>query len=291
MKRFLYFTLSLLITLPAFAQDERYSRVAEVGGLPAFAQDEPSTLGQSLPRDPAFLMRMREQLASDLRATQQALGLINPSDTQLVETLRTRQADLAKQISDVARELQTLNTPGIGGMSQGPETRPGMTPLPPALVPIQPMQTMPEPGWRQPEPGMPPGMAGGIGIMPPGAMPGAMMPMGGVQPFLPNGTPVAPMTTGGIPVDRMGVPFGYHLPMDTPPNVPQWGAPAQAWDHWGPRLPKELTEVRQSVESLRKEITELRETVKSLETQIQLLNRTILLSERVNERVNEGRTE
>jgi DNA repair exonuclease SbcCD ATPase subunit len=70
------------------------------------------------------------------------------------------------------------------------------------------------------------------------------------------------------------------------PNVPQWGNQAPSWE-WGPRLPKELTEVKQSVESLQREITELRELIKRLETQIQLLNRTILLSsERMGERTS-----
>jgi cell division protein FtsB len=52
---------------------------------------------------------------------------------------------------------------------------------------------------------------------------------------------------------------------------------------WGPRLPKELVELKQSVESMRKEIAELKDTVKALEAQIRLLNQNILLSERVKE--------
>jgi len=254
MTRFLCFTLLFLISLPASAQDTS------------------PTLGQALPRDPAFLMRMRDQLTLDLRETQRMLGFINPSDTQLVETLQTRQADLAKQLSNLAQELQTLGTPNMG-IIPGMDVRPGMSPMQPGLMPTQPIQPpRQEQGWQQAEIGH--GMMGGMpvpgGIHNYSSMP--VMPVPGVPSMTYPPTPMY----NGMPSPQVVVP-----------NVPQLGSQAQGWDeaHWGPRLPKELTEVRQSVESLRREITELRETVKSLETQIQLLNRTILLSERVNERV------
>jgi uncharacterized coiled-coil DUF342 family protein len=46
-----------------------------------------------------------------------------------------------------------------------------------------------------------------------------------------------------------------------------------------PQPSKELTELKQTVDSLRKELSEMKESVKALETQIQLLNRNILLSQ------------
>jgi len=257
--RFLCFTLLFLIALPVSAQEE------------------PPTLGQSLPRDPALLMQMRDQLSYELRDTQRALGFINPNDTQLVEVLKTRQADFERRIGDITKQLQTPSPPNISEMMlQGRETRRDMPPMPPGLLPVQPPVPMrPEPDLRQAEPGMMGGMTGG---MPVG------IPVGGIQSFPSNGMSAAPMG-GGISAERMGVPFGNHsIPMDVPSNAPQWGNQTPTWDHWGPRLPRELTEVKRSVDSLQKEIVELRETVKSLETQIQLLNRTILLSEQVNER-------
>jgi hypothetical protein len=99
---------------------------------------------------------------------------------------------------------------------------------------------------------------------------------------------------------NMGQGMGSHVPPTIPSiannpidmqNIPYWGNPAQAWENspWGPRLPQELTGVKQSVDSLQKEIADLKEIIRRLETQIQLLNRTVLLSvpERANERIVE----
>jgi predicted RNase H-like nuclease (RuvC/YqgF family) len=81
-------------------------------------------------------------------------------------------------------------------------------------------------------------------------------------------------------------PLPYNPIPSIPPAAPSWGAPDQQWEMapFGPRLPKELTEVKQTVESLRKEVSELKETIKVLETQIQLLNRNFLLNEKVREK-------
>ena len=93
-----------------------------------------------------------------------------------------------------------------------------------------------------------------------------------------------------------GMPTGYQNPaFSAPPAIPSYNAvplqpspsnwinqEQQLWDML-PSLPKELIEVKQSVESLQKEIADLKETIKALETQIQLLNRTILLSDRIKE--------
>jgi DNA repair exonuclease SbcCD ATPase subunit len=237
MRRFLSSTLLFLIALPLFAQDE------------------PPVLEQMLARDPATLMRMREQLTFEYRETQRALSAINPNDTQLVETLKTRQADLAKQMNDIVKQLQTLGSsqPGIGEFPPDMNVRPGLTPGLPTTQPLLPITTRMDD--RRP-PSLSELNAPGIPVIPPGVYPPT-------QPYMPYSP--------------------AYNPPDIP-NMPQWGnPPPQAWE-WGPRLPKELTEVKQSVESLQKEIADLREIVERLETQIQLLNRTVLLSsERQND--------
>jgi hypothetical protein len=239
MRRFLYLNLLFLIALPLFAQDE------------------PPVLEQILSRDPATLMRMREQLTFEYRETQRALSAINPNDTQLVETLKTRQADLAKQMNDIVKQLQTLGSsqPGISELPPDMNVRPGLTPGLPTTQPLSPITTRQELDRRPP----------------------------GISPLNEPGVPVIPPGVYPSPQQYMPYPPAYNNPPDIP-NMPQWGnPPPQAWE-WGPRLPKELTEVKQSVESLQKEIADLREIVKRLETQIQLLNRTVLLSsERQNE--------
>jgi len=243
MTRFLYFTLLLLIVFPLFAQDE------------------PPTLGQPLPRDPALLIRMRDQLAFELRETQRTLGFINPNDTQLVETLRTRQTDLARQMNDITGQLQTLGpNPNTGDVPSG-MGRPGM--LPPGQTARE--QELPRTDPLQPyTPAMPP-------MMSPWNQP--------IQP------PSSRSGLPGVPIPTYPSIAPYNPADKTPNNVPHWNDQDRAWEAtpWGPRLPKELTEMRQSIELLQKEITELRTTIKALETQIQLLNRTILL-ERTNGR-------
>jgi len=252
MTRFLCFTLLLLIAFPLFAQDE------------------PAPLGQPLPRDPALLMRMRDQLAFELRETQRALSFINPNDTQLVETLRTRQTDLARQMNDITGQLQTLGpNPNIGDVPPG-MGRPGM---------LSPGQTAREQELQRTET-LPPGYT----PAPPGYTPASPM-IPGYPPIQqpPNRSDLPPYL---LPTYPPSVP--YNQADMIPNNVPLWGNQEQAWEAtpWGPRLPKELTEMKQSVESLQKDIAELRTTIKALETQIQLLNRTILL-ERTNGRQSE----
>ena len=239
MTRFLGFALLLVIALPLFAQDE----------LP--------TLGQALPHDPALLIRMKDKLSFELRETQRALGVINPSDVQLVETLKTRQADLARQMNDVTRQLQTSGT-NRGNVPLIPEVRPGM--LPPAV------QSQ-DAELRQSE----------------------SQPVYPIPPVMPDYPPMQPPNRSDLPGVLMP-PYSYvppYPPADMMPNnVPHWNDQDRAWEAmpWGPRLPKELTEMKQSIESLQKEVAELRTTIKALETQIQLLNRTILLSDRTLER-------
>jgi prefoldin subunit 5 len=91
--------------------------------------------------------------------------------------------------------------------------------------------------------------------------------------LVPGGVPqpVQPLYPTYNPPNMQGVPMGV-----ADPNA--------AWENpWAPKPPKELTEIKQTVDSLRKEIADLKETVKALETQIQLLNRNILLSEKMRE--------
>ena len=260
MTLFLRFTLLFLLALPAFAQDD---------SLP---------LGQELPRDPALLMRMREQLTFELRETQRTLGFINPNDTQLIETLRARQAELARQMSNVSKQLQSLGNPIPEEMFQTTETRPG------ALLPIQPtMQSgvtpaqseLPIVQGRQEQPSIRQTM-GPPGMYPTPSMMGQSLPPSYSMPVMPmpGGSYYSP--THNMPPDMMDIPQ-------------HWNNQTQATDapYWGPKLPKELSDVKQSVEALQKEVVELKELVGRLETQIQLLNRTVLLlsSERLSERV------
>jgi len=272
--------------------------------LPAFAQDGPPVLGQALPNDPALLMRMRDQLTQELQRithelqrTQQMLSVVNPNDTQTIGALTAQQAELARQMGDVMRQLHAPNVPNMGagvpGASvpgagvPGPDVRPGLTPAP-AFPPGLGGLERQIPDWRQTEPVMPPG----IPMLPPESM----------VPGMPGGMP---MSSGGMMSGNMmggmppGMPSGFYNP--TPPNipfnpadimpnnVPHWGNPPPDLEaaYWGPRLPRELTDMRQSVESLQREIASLRDTVRQLETQIQLLSRNILLNDRANERMNE----
>jgi predicted RNase H-like nuclease (RuvC/YqgF family) len=100
-----------------------------------------------------------------------------------------------------------------------------------------------------------------------------------------------PEAIGGLPPPSSTIypvtpPQQYYLPpQPVPEAVPNWADQNRGgWDPWGPKQPnKELTEIRQSIESLRSEIADLKETIKTLETQIQLLNRNILLSEKARD--------
>ena len=271
MARFLCFTLLFLIALPGLAQDEP---------LP--------TLGQALPRDPAFLMRMREQISQKLQHIQQALTVVNPNDTQLIESLAAQQADLIKQHADVLKELQAIGTgnQGMGSVLSGTGSRSGTIAMPPGtpgtsppvalqqaqLLPPEILQSLQTQMHTRPVPdSFPPGFPPGAGV--------PINPMMGNPPYPPlnNGMPMQGMSGVPMPNDGMGV-------------MPTWGNPQATWDapYWGPRLPKELTEVKQSVESLQREIGGLRETIKNLETQIQLLNHTVLLlSERLSGQTSE----
>jgi len=246
--------------------------------LPTFAQDEPATTtGRSLPRDPAFLMRMKEQLTFDYREIQRVIELL-PNDAQTAETLKARQADIAKQLNEVTSELQSLRTPSpnISELLPGTETR---LDLPPGTLPVQSgVSGMPSPypyrAAQVPTPNvpyqvpMPEPLPMGVGMNGYGSVQGG---------YVPGAIPTTPPSA---------LPFNPANPMTNPYLLEQ----AQAFEtaHWGPRLPRELIEVKESVESLQTEISSLKDTIKTLEKQIQLLTSTVvLLSGPVNERVRD----
>ena len=234
---------------------------------PLYAQEKP-LVEQLLPRDPALLSRMREQITNELQKIQQMRGIISPNDTQLIESLDAQQAEWSKQLRDITQQMQAgiLPPPNESVIAQG--------------------QFVPSTG-RSGMPAMPTWETNG---------PLPQDPRGG---YVPPGMPVMP--DNRFPSQAPGMPGGMHqMPMSQmpiypsqPPQDPYFGG-GQNWynqergetNYWGPRLPKELTEVKQSVESLKREIAELKDTIKVLETQIQLLNRNILLSERVEENGN-----
>lgn len=254
MKRFSYLALLLLIVLPTFAQDE-----------------PPVVVEQPLPRDPAFLMRLKEEILNEIRETQRTLRYINPDDTQRFEYFTNRQAGLAKQFNKVVEQLQTLNTPNQNFVDYlpGREVQP---PLPGREVPLSPQA-----GIQRQQPT--------YATVPPTPYP--------YQPYPYHLVPVQEglsMNGGGGMQGSSGIPMHNSTPFSLPENSatnPFLLEQARAWEdaYWGPKLPRELGDVKQSVESLQKEISSLKETIKSLETQIQSLNRIVLLSGQANERM------
>ena len=226
--------------------------------LPVFAQEEPPVSRTSLPRDPALQMRVREQIARDLQNTQRMLTYVNPTvDPQLFENLTTQQTELSKQLREISEQMQAgTQSPQLPGMSireqelLSPTGRAGISPM------------MPQPrgsGWEDPYMQSP--------------VPAATSPNRSEMPVPPSYNQIPPM------------PTMYNPPMY---GGPTWADQDRAWETtpWGPRLPKELTDMKQSIEALRKEIGELKETIKALETQIQLLSRNILLNEKIKENGN-----
>jgi len=254
MTRFLCFALLLAIAAPLYAQE-----------MPA--------AGQSLPRDPALLLRMREQITNELQKIQQMRGIISPNDTQLIESLDAQQAEWSKQLRDITQQMQagTLHVlndgempPGLMGSSSERVPRiPGMSGMP-TWEANGPLPQDPRGGY------VPPGMP----VMPDNRFPSQAPGMPGAMPQMPmSQMPTYPVQPPQDPYFSSGFGGGQNW----------YNQDRGETNYWGPRLPKELTEVKQSVESLKREIAELKETIKVLETQIQLLNRNILLSERVKE--------
>jgi len=228
--------------------------------LPGFAQEEqaqplPMLREQGL-RDPRLFSQERERITFELQQIQRLIGVVRPDDVQTMEALTAQQAELAKQLRDLTQQMQSGPMPGMPTIADG-----------------QPVQVPNAPGMR---PGMNvPGMGSGLPQDP--RMPMQSMPMmpgnipqNGFQNPVPYSPPVMPN------------PMPNQMPMYYPGVPPNWADQGQ----WGARLPQELTEVKQAVESLRKEVADLKDTIKALEMQIQLLTRNILLSERVKENGN-----
>ena len=94
-------------------------------------------------------------------------------------------------------------------------------------------------------------------------------------PPMPLGTPAERTTPPPIPgINEPMMPPGFAPPSswnapDWQQDMPLWGQPGQS------KQLQELTEMKQTVESLRKEIAELKETVKALDTQIRLLTQVL----------------
>lgn len=238
MSRLLSAALLFVIALPVSAQDDAAYRRPLISRA-----DAPS----------AILLQTKTELTQKLQQIQQMLSVVSPGDTQFIETLKTQQAELTKQLRDVMQQLQTPDAPNTA------ELPPGLT-VDSAMVP-------------------------------------GMLPTRIAESGLP---PVIPVHPSPMPAKRNEVPFptpNYSMPVYVPTPVynpnPAYFPPNghdqdRAWEipPWGPRLPKELTEMKQSIESLQKEIGDLKETIKALEAQIQLLNRNIVLSEKVRESGN-----
>lgn len=206
----------------------------------------------ALPRvNPAVLLKMKNDLSFELQNIQRTLGVIDPSDAELKKTLTEQQAELVNQLKDINSQLKSQGFPTENEMGTLP---PGM-PAPPKkndTLMGGGQERIPSPNWAQPRttdnPPALPAIPNGMGLPPNLPEP---MPPGAMVPAIPNYTPPQPFDQ-----DRA------------------WGN-----SPWVPQPSQELTNLKQTVESLRTEITSLKETVKALETQIQLLNRNILLSQ------------
>jgi len=236
-----------------------FSLLLLLTALPLFAQEDTATNRPlpfdhpMLPGNQAVLMQMQQKLTRELQQVQQMLSVIPSTETQFINTLQTQQAELTRQIRDISQQLQA------SGMSPESAALPlGMMPPRSMPEPLPNVPRSPEPTW------MPAPPTAGPAQPPVPAQP---------QPYtiMPAVPPQSPYTPGMIA-----------------PGMPTWNDPNPTWGNppWGTNTSastKELTEMKQSIESLRKEVAELKETVKALETQIQLLNRNILLSERARE--------
>ena len=194
--------------------------------------------------DAALLQRMQADLALQLQETQRMLGLVGPNDRQLADMLRTQQQDLTRQLRDVMLQLQGPGT-GMADLDDIPA-------IPQGRVRNDDMSPMPfDPRIQRPIPQIP------------------------VQSQVPQQLLNA-ISGAGIDVTAFPPATPYFNPPMTPPipnDLPSWG----------PRPPRELIEMKQSIDMLQREVGELRETIKALETQIQLLSRNILLLDRVRD--------
>jgi hypothetical protein len=263
MTRILCFPLVLLLALPMFAQE------SELGQL-----------GQPLPRNPGLLMQMRDDITLKLQQNKDMQRHVGPNDVQFAEMLQTQEAELVRQLRDIMQQIQEGSqppvpvAPGNGGMVQD-RNMPGRNAIPSGMIPGQP-PAPPMPISREPLQ-VPPGGQSAIPGIPPGMYPGMQPGM-----YTPTQSPTG--ITQYVPPQPPYAPFPVPMQPNWREQEPQWGG--DVTPPWAPKLPQELTEVKQSVESLRKEVADLKETIKSLEGRIEMLYRAILMSDKLKESGN-----
>jgi hypothetical protein len=228
-----------------------------------------ATIPPVLPRmNPAVLLRMRQQLTFELQQTQRTLGFIDPNDKQLTASLQEQQAELTNQLKEINAQLKMQ---GIPIENQEPSAN-NLTPKATDSVtgtatplPVNPdllIQRRENPGTKPITPNSATELTTPHDLPKPIASP--------IPPFQPPFQPIP-----GIGINPINNPIESATPLPTPFDQDQ----AWADSPWIPKPSKELSELKQTVDSLRKEIADLKENIKALETQIQLLNRNILLSQ------------
>lgn len=264
--KYYFFLLFFVFATPLFAQEPASPIPGAVAPMPGMDRGGLGAM-PGMPRmNPNMLLRMREQMTFEIQQTQRTLGFVDPSDTQLRDTLKQQQDELARQLKDINEQLKAQGVPVEGqeaaatGTADPTVPATGLSSIPraqdPTMVPGGLPQAPADPNLLIQRSGMPggpiqQGMSGGIGTMP-----------GMVQP--------SQLPPNMIP--------GMGMPAPTPPTEFDQD---QAWANspWTPQPSKELNELKQTVDSLRKELAEMKENIKALETQIQLLNRNILLNQ------------
>ncbi|MDR2754696.1 MAG: hypothetical protein LBC20_03230 [Planctomycetaceae bacterium] len=272
---FLFFVLlSLTFTVLVIAQEVSPSSAETVSPeIPPELVSEPPrspVIQPLLPRmNPMVLLRMKQQLTFELQQTQRTLGFIDPNDKQLTASLQEQQTELVNQLKEINSQLKTQGIPIDNSAMESeerlvnglvpktpniiPETLPSGTLPPTAPNPVLPRREIPATGMITPKENVPPSSASPL------------------RPALPP-TPEMGRNPAGNPINN---------PIESANHLPTSFDQDQAWadSPWIPKPSKELTELKQTVDSLRKEITDLKENIKALEVQIQLLNRNILLSQ------------
>ena len=268
--RELFFSLSLLVFATTLFAQEAIPTQPAPPSTPLPDSTHPGAAAAMPRMNPTMLLRMRNQMTFELQEIQRIIGLVNPDDTQLLDMHKQRQKEVVDQLKDIETQLKAQGVPveedavgvpahlGVIPPAQDPTLVPGGIPQPPT-DPNLLVQTR-QPGMPQ----MPPGFQMMNPVMPP-------QTVDGTNPMQPSVTGLHPLP--GPPTATIH-PNQYVVP---PTGFDQ----DQAWANspWVPQPSKELTEMKQTVETLRKEIGDLKSTVKALETQIQLLNRNILLSQ------------
>ncbi len=210
---------------------------------------------------PTQLLRIRSQLTRDIQESQRILGFIDPADTQLVALHKEQQAELLSQLKEINEQLKAQGFPT--GNEVAPAEEPTLPPRPRAEDPTL------VPGGTPRAPADPNLLVQRRGETPPNF--GAVMPGATNIDALPPELRAVLEQSRQPELSSVATPG---MPISTPPTAFDQD---QAWSEspWAVQPSKELTSVKESVESLRKEVVELKETVKDLEAQIRLLNRLL----------------